>query len=150
MTVTGKTVGENIAHCPVLNYNVIKPIDAPYRDRGGLAILRGNLAPLGAVVKESAVAPEMLAHSGPAVVFNSEEEASAAIWAKKIEKGDIIVIRYEGPKGGPGIERCSRRPPPSRAWVSTKTSRLSQTADSPAPPAALPSAMFLRKRWLVV
>ena len=103
MTVTGKTVGENIAHCPVLNYNVIKPIDAPYRDRGGLAILRGNLAPLGAVVKESAVAPEMLAHSGPAVVFNSEEEASAAIWAKKIEKGDIIVIRYEGPKGGPGM-----------------------------------------------
>ena len=103
MTVTGKTVGENIAHCPVLNYNVIKPIDAPYRDRGGLAILRGNLAPLGAVVKESAVAPEMLAHSGPAVVFNSEEEASAAIWAKKIKKGDIIVIRYEGPKGGPGM-----------------------------------------------
>ena len=103
LTVTGKTVGENIASCPVLDYSVIRPIDDPYRNRGGLAILRGNLAPLGAVVKESAVAPEMLEHSGPAVVFNSEEEASAAIWGKKIKKGDIIVIRYEGPKGGPGM-----------------------------------------------
>ena len=103
LTVTGKTVGENIAACPVLDYSVIRPIDDPYRNRGGLAILRGNLAPLGAVVKESAVAPEMLEHSGPAVVFNSEEEASAAIWGKKIKKGDIIVIRYEGPKGGPGM-----------------------------------------------
>ena len=103
LTVTGKTVGENIKGHPVLDYSVIKPIDAPYRERGGLAILRGNLAPNGAVVKESAVAPEMLEHSGPAVVFNSEEEASAAIWGKKIKKGDIIVIRYEGPKGGPGM-----------------------------------------------
>ena len=103
MTVTGKTVGENIENRPVLNYDVIKHIEAPYRNRGGLAILRGNLAPLGAVVKESAVAPEMLAHDGPAVIFNSEEEASAAIWGKKIKKGDIIVIRYEGPKGGPGM-----------------------------------------------
>ncbi len=103
MTVTGKTVGENIDNHPVLNYDVIKHIEAPYRNRGGLAILRGNLAPLGAVVKESAVAPEMLAHDGPAVIFNSEEEASAAIWGKKIKKGDIIVIRYEGPKGGPGM-----------------------------------------------
>lgn len=103
ITATGKTVGKNIQGRIVLNHKVIKPIDAPYRDRGGLAILRGNLAPLGAVVKESAVAPEMLEHSGPAVVFNSEEEASAAIWGKKIKKGDIIVIRYEGPKGGPGM-----------------------------------------------
>lgn len=103
MTVTGKTVGENIENHPVLNYNVIKHVEEPYRNRGGLAILRGNLAPLGAVVKESAVAPEMLAHDGPAVIFNSEEEASAAIWGKKIKKGDIIVIRYEGPKGGPGM-----------------------------------------------
>ena len=103
MTVTGKTVGENIENHPVLNYDVIKHIEAPYRNRGGLAILRGNLAPLGAVVKESAVAPEMLAHDGQAVIFNSEEEASAAIWGKKIKKGDIIVIRYEGPKGGPGM-----------------------------------------------
>ena len=103
MTVTGKTVGENIENHPVLNYDVIKHVEAPYRNRGGLAILRGNLAPLGAVVKESAVALEMLAHDGPAVIFNSEEEASAAIWGKKIKKGDIIVIRYEGPKGGPGM-----------------------------------------------
>ena len=103
MTVTGRTVGENIENHSVLNYDVIKHVEAPYRNRGGLAILRGNLAPLGAVVKESAVAPEMLAHDGPAVIFNSEEEASAAIWGKKIKKGDIIVIRYEGPKGGPGM-----------------------------------------------
>lgn len=103
ITVTGKTIGENISVTPVADYSVIKPIDEPYRNRGGLAVLRGNLAPDGAVVKESAVAEEMLAHSGPAVVFNSEEEASAAIWDKKIKKGDIIVIRYEGPKGGPGM-----------------------------------------------
>jgi len=103
MTVTGKTIGENIADRPVLNYNVIKPIDAPYKNKGGLAILRGNLAPDGAVVKESAVAPEMLTNRGPAVVFNSEEEATAAIWGKQIKPGDVIVIRYEGPKGGPGM-----------------------------------------------
>ena len=103
MTVTGKTVGENISSTSVLDYSIIKPIDQPYRNRGGLAILRGNLALDGAVVKESAVAEEMLTHSGPAVVFNSEEEASEAIWAKKIKKGDVIVIRYEGPKGGPGM-----------------------------------------------
>lgn len=103
ITVTGKTIGENISFSPVGDYDVIMPIDKPYRNRGGLAILRGNLAPDGAVVKESAVAEEMLVHSGPAVVFNSEEEASAAIWDKKIKKGDIIVIRYEGPKGGPGM-----------------------------------------------
>ena len=103
ITVTGKTIGENIAVTPVADYSVIKHIEEPYRNRGGLAVLRGNLAPDGAVVKESAVAEEMLTHSGPAVVFNSEEEASEAIWAKKIKKGDIIVIRYEGPKGGPGM-----------------------------------------------
>lgn len=103
ITVTGKTVGENIKYHPVLDYSVIKPIDQPYNNRGGLAILRGNLAPDGAVVKESAVAAEMLEHSGPAVIFNSEEEATAAIWGSKIKKGDIIVIRYEGPKGGPGM-----------------------------------------------
>lgn len=103
ITVTGKTIGENIRNHPVLDYSVIKPIDTPYGNRGGLAILRGNLAPDGAVVKESAVAPEMLEHSGPAVVFNSEEDATAAIWGNKIKKGDILVIRYEGPKGGPGM-----------------------------------------------
>lgn len=103
MTVTGMTIGENISSTTVSDYSVIMPIDKPYRNRGGLAILRGNLAIDGAVVKESAVAEEMLVHSGPAVVFNSEEEASEAIWAKKIKKGDVIVIRYEGPKGGPGM-----------------------------------------------
>jgi dihydroxy-acid dehydratase len=102
-TVTGFTVGENIAHTPVVDNEVIKPIDSPYRDRGGLAILYGNLAENGAVVKESAVAPEMLKHSGPAVVFNSEDEAIAAILGKQIKAGDVIVIRYEGPKGGPGM-----------------------------------------------
>ncbi|MDR1247364.1 MAG: dihydroxy-acid dehydratase [Clostridiales Family XIII bacterium] len=103
VTVTGASIGENTAHTPVRDSTVILPPDKPYRNRGGLAILRGNLAPDGAVVKESAVAEEMLRHSGPAVVFNSEEEASAAIWDKKIKKGDVIVIRYEGPKGGPGM-----------------------------------------------
>lgn len=103
MTVTGKTVGENIENTPVLDNMVIKPIDQPYRNRGGLAILRGNLAIDGAVVKESAVAEEMLVHTGPAVVFDSEEEAVASIFEKQIKKGDVIVIRYEGPKGGPGM-----------------------------------------------
>jgi dihydroxy-acid dehydratase len=102
-TVTGATVGENIAHTPVADESVIRPIDNPYRDRGGLAILYGNLASDGAVVKESAVAPEMLRHSGPAVVFNSEDEAITAILGKEIKPGDVIVIRYEGPKGGPGM-----------------------------------------------
>jgi dihydroxy-acid dehydratase len=103
LTVTGLTIGENISNTPVFDYSIIMPIEKPYRNRGGLAILWGNLAPDGAVVKESAVAEEMLVHSGPAVVFDSEEEASEAIWAKKIKKGDVIVIRYEGPKGGPGM-----------------------------------------------
>ena len=103
MTVTGKTIGEFIQHTPVKDQSVIHSIDTPYHNKGGLAILRGNLAPDGAVVKESAVAPEMLVHSGPAVVFNSEEEASAGIWGNKIKKGDVIVVRYEGPKGGPGM-----------------------------------------------
>jgi dihydroxy-acid dehydratase len=102
-TVTGATVGENIAVTAVADRSVIKSVDEPYSPIGGLAILRGNLAPDGAVVKESAVAPEMLKHTGPAVVFDSEDDAVAAIWDKKIQKGDVIVIRYEGPKGGPGM-----------------------------------------------
>jgi dihydroxy-acid dehydratase len=101
ISVTGRNIGDNMT--PVKDYEVIRPIDNPYRAQGGLAILRGNLAPDGAVVKESAVADEMLRHSGPARVFNSEDEAVAAIWDKKINKGDVIVIRYEGPKGGPGM-----------------------------------------------
>jgi dihydroxy-acid dehydratase len=103
ITVTGKTVGENIKDAQIQNPEVIRSIEKPYRETGGLAILRGNLAPDGAVVKEAAVAPEMLYHEGPARIFNSEEEAVDAIFAKKINKGDVIVIRYEGPKGGPGM-----------------------------------------------
>lgn len=103
ITVTGKTVGENIQGVTVSDYDVIKPIDNPYSETGGIAILRGNLAPDGAVVKRAAVLPEMLVHEGPARVFNSEEEANAAIFSKKINSGDVIVIRYEGPKGGPGM-----------------------------------------------
>lgn len=103
-TVTGLTIGENIEPAKVRDSAVIHSVDSPYRNRGGLAILKGNFAPDGAVVKESAVAEEMLKHSGPAVVFNSEEEAVDAIWSKKIKKGDVIIIRYEGPRGGPGMK----------------------------------------------
>ncbi|MEY8763548.1 MULTISPECIES: dihydroxy-acid dehydratase [Clostridium] len=103
LTVTGKTVGENIKNYKVLDYEVIKHIDKPYSSEGGIAILRGNLAPDGAVVKKSAVAPEMMVHEGPARVFNSEEDAVKAIFGNEINRGDVIVIRYEGPKGGPGM-----------------------------------------------
>ena len=103
ITVTGKTVGENIENVKVKNYDVIRPIDNPYLANGGLAVLFGSLAPNGAAVKRSAVAPEMMVHKGPAVVFDSEEEAIADIYAGKIKKGDVVVIRYEGPAGGPGM-----------------------------------------------
>ena len=103
ITVTAKTVGENIEGCSNLNHNVIKPIEAPYSETGGIAVLRGNLAPDGCVVKRSAVLPEMLKHEGPARVFECEEDAQAAINSGKIKPGDVVVIRYEGPKGGPGM-----------------------------------------------
>ncbi|NFO58087.1 UNVERIFIED_ORG: dihydroxy-acid dehydratase [Clostridium botulinum] len=103
ITVTGKTQGENIKGVTVKDYEVIRPIDNPYSENGGIAVLRGNLAPDGAVVKRAAVLPEMLVHEGPARVFNSEEDANEAIFDKKINSGDVIVIRYEGPKGGPGM-----------------------------------------------
>ena len=103
MTVTGKTVGENIKGCANKNPDVIRPVENPYSQTGGIAILRGNLAPGSAVVKRSAVAPEMLQHEGPARVFNCEEDAIAAIKGGKIVAGDVVVIRYEGPKGGPGM-----------------------------------------------
>jgi len=103
VTATGKTVGENLAKARVKNDEIIRPLDRPYHAKGGIAILRGSLAPDGAVVKQSAVAPEMLVHTGPARVFESEEEAFAAIQARKIVDGDVLVIRYEGPKGGPGM-----------------------------------------------
>ena len=103
MTVTGKTVGENIKDCVNLNPEVIRPIDNPYSTTGGLAVRRGNLAPDGSVVKRSAVVAEMMVHEGPARVFDCEEDAIAAIKGGKIVEGDVVVIRYEGPKGGPGM-----------------------------------------------
>lgn len=103
MTVTGKTVGENIADAVNKNPEVIRPVENPYSETGGIAILRGNLAPGSAVVKRSAVVPEMLKHEGPARVFDCEEDAIAAIKGNKIVAGDVVVIRYEGPKGGPGM-----------------------------------------------
>ncbi len=103
MTVTGKTVGENIEHAVNLNQEVLRPIDNPYSETGGLAVLKGNLAPDGSVVKRSAVVNEMLVHEGPARVFDCEEDAIDAIKGGKIIAGDVVVIRYEGPKGGPGM-----------------------------------------------
>ena len=103
ITVTGKTIGDSVAAARNTDEEVIRPIDNPYSQTGGIAVLSGSLAPDGAVVKRSAVAPEMLSHKGPARVFNSEEEAIKAIFGKKINPGDVIIIRYEGPKGGPGM-----------------------------------------------
>ena len=103
MTVTGKTVGENIKNCVNRNPEVIRPAENPYSSTGGIAVLRGNLAPDSCVVKRSAVAPEMLKHEGPARVFDCEEDAIEAIKGGKIVAGDVVVIRYEGPKGGPGM-----------------------------------------------
>ncbi len=103
MTVTGRTVGENIADAVIRDTNVIRTIDNPYSSTGGIAVLRGNLAPDSCVVKRSAVVPEMLKHEGPARVFDCEEDAIAAIKGGRIVAGDVVVIRYEGPKGGPGM-----------------------------------------------
>ena len=103
MTVTGKTVGENIAGCENKNPEVIRPIDNPYSQTGGLAVLKGNIAPDGSVVKRSAVVPEMLVHEGPARVFECEDDAIKAIKGGDIHPGDVVVIRYVGPKGGPGM-----------------------------------------------
>ena len=103
LTCTGQTMGENIAQAKNKNPEIIRPVDNPYSKTGGIAVLRGNLAPDGCVVKRSAVAEEMLVHAGPARVFDSEEEAISAIYAGDIKKGDVVVIRYEGPAGGPGM-----------------------------------------------
>jgi dihydroxy-acid dehydratase len=104
LTVTGKTLGENIGAAEIKDTDVIHTLDNPYSETGGLAILRGNLAPKGAVVKTAGVAPEMLRHSGPAVIFESQEEACEGILAGKVKEGDVVVIRHEGPKGGPGMQ----------------------------------------------
>lgn len=103
LTATGLTVGENMAEAEVLDRNIIRPVSDPYHKEGGIAILYGNLAPEGSVVKQSAVAPEMMRHSGPARVFESEDEAYSAILGGDIRPGDVVVIRYEGPRGGPGM-----------------------------------------------
>jgi dihydroxy-acid dehydratase len=103
ITVTGKTVKENLLGARIKDETVIRPLANPYHAKGGLAVLRGSLAPEGGIVKQSAVAAEMLVHTGPARVFDSEEDAYAAIQAKAIKDGDVVVIRYEGPKGGPGM-----------------------------------------------
>jgi dihydroxy-acid dehydratase len=103
ITVTTKTVKENVKGAKVLNTDVIRPVSNPYHKQGGLAFIKGTLAPLGAVVKQSAVLPEMLVHEGPARVYESEEEASRAILNNEIKDGDVVVIRNEGPKGGPGM-----------------------------------------------
>ena len=103
LTVSGKTLGKNIAKAEIKNPEVIRPLDNAYSKTGGLSILRGNLAPNGGVVKTAGVAPEMLTHTGPAVIFESQEDACEGILAGKVKKGDVVVIRYEGPKGGPGM-----------------------------------------------
>lgn len=103
VTATGKTVGENIKGVKVKNYDIIKPIEKPYSETGGIAVLWGNIAKDGCVVKRSAVAPEMLKHTGPARVFDSEDDAIKSIYAGDIKPGDVVIIRYEGPKGGPGM-----------------------------------------------
>ncbi|MDO4734904.1 MAG: dihydroxy-acid dehydratase, partial [Lachnospiraceae bacterium] len=103
MTVTGKTLAENLEGVENRDPNTIRPIDDPYSATGGIAVLKGNIAPDGCVVKKSAVADEMMVHEGPARVFDSEEDAIEAIYAQKINPGDVVVIRYEGPKGGPGM-----------------------------------------------
>jgi dihydroxy-acid dehydratase len=103
ITATGKTVAENIKGCVNRDPEIIRPIDNPYSETGGIAVLKGNIAPNGSVVKRSAVVPEMMVHEGPARVFDCEEDAIAAIKGGKIVPGDVVVIRYEGPKGGPGM-----------------------------------------------
>ena len=103
-TITGKTLGQNVSTSEVLDSSVIRPLEDPYNREGGIAILRGNLAPEGAVIKQSAVEKEMKQHTGPARVFDSEEDAFEAIMNRQIKKGDVVVIRYEGPKGGPGMK----------------------------------------------
>jgi dihydroxy-acid dehydratase len=104
ITATGKTLGENIADAKVLDADVIRPMENPYSERGGLACLFGNLAPNGSVVKTGGVTPAMMKFRGPAVIFESEESAAAGILADKVKEGDVVVIRYEGPRGGPGMQ----------------------------------------------
>lgn len=116
MTCTTKTLKENIEGCVNLDPNIIRPITNPYSKTGGIAVLKGNLAPDSCVVKKSAVAPEMMQHKGPARVFDCEEDAIAAIRAGKIVAGDVVVIRYEGPRGGPGMREMLSLQVKSLGW----------------------------------
>ena len=148
MTCTGKTVAENIQGCVNLNPEVIRPVENPYSKTGGIAVLKGNLAPDSCVVKRSAVAPEMLRHEGPARVFDCEEDAMEAITSGKIQEGDVVVIRYEGPKGGPGMREMLNPTSAIMGMGLGSTVALITTGVSAAPPEERPSAMFLpRRRW---
>src|SRR6185295_18215736 len=104
ITVTGRTLGENIGDAVVKDADVIRPLSNPYSEKGGLGVLFGNLAPKGSVLKTGAVAPSMQKFKGPAVIFESEEDAAKGILAGKVKAGDVVVIRYEGPRGGPGMQ----------------------------------------------
>ena len=147
MTVTGKTVGENIANAVNKNPEVIRPVDNPYSKTGGLAVLKGNLAPDGSVVKRSAVCDEMMVHEGPARVFDCEEDAIAAIKGGKIVAGDVVVIRYEGPKGGPGMREMLN---PTSAIAGMGLGSVGSTDHGRTflrrDPEGLPSDMFHRRQ----
>ena len=143
LTATGMTVADNLAGVEVLDPEVIRPLTNPYHAQGGLAILWGNLAPQGAVVKQSAVDEKMRVKEGRARVFDSEEDATAAILKGAIEPGDSWSSATKAPKAARACGRCSLRPPPSPAWAWIKMWLSSPTAASPAPPGARPSAMSL-------
>ena len=149
MTVTGKTVAENIKDAVNLNPEVIRPTDNPYSKTGGIAVLRGNLAPDSCVVKRSAVAPEMLVHEGPARCYDSEEEAQAAIDAGQINDGDVVVIRYEGPKGGPGMREMLTPTSAIQGRGQGSTVALITDGRFSGATAVLRSAMFRLKRQSV-
>ena len=145
-TVTGKTMGEIADAAPAADGRIIHALEDPYYPEGGLRVLRGNLAPDGAVVKQSAVPPEMRVHTGPARVFDSEEDAVEAILGGRIVAGDVVVIRYEGPKGGPGMrEMLTPTLAISGMGLWRRAARSSPTAASPAPPRARRSATSRRK-----
>lgn len=144
-TVSG-TVGERFAHAPEADGEIIRTLEHPFRADGGIAVLKGNIAPEGAVVKQGAVSPEMMQHTGPARCFNCEEDASEAILAGKIHPGDVVVIRYEGPKGGPGM-REMLAPTSALAGMGLDGSvALITDGAFPARPAARRSAMSLPRR----
>lgn len=149
MTVTGKTIGENIANAVNRNPEVIRPVDHPYSKTGGLAVLKGNLAPDGSVVKRSAVVDEMMVHEGPARVFECEEDAIAAIKGGKIVEGDVVVIRYEGPKGGPGMrEMLNPTSAIAGMGLGSSVALITDGRFSGASRARHPSDMFLQKQQL--